>query len=126
MLNHKNFSLITGLVITVILITLARKSKIHSVHFIWWAAITGSILLFAFFPALIDVIGRLFGIAYPPILISVAGIGLVLIKILSMDMYITQNELRYKKLAQKMALLEKKINDQSSEKKSEASTNNRI
>lgn len=113
MITYKTFSLITGLLIAVILIKLARKSKIHTTHFIWWSSIISFILIFAIFPTLIDIIGRLVGISYPPIIVAVAGLGLMLIKTLTMDIYITQNEIRYKKLAQKMALLEKMVKEQS-------------
>jgi hypothetical protein len=111
MISYKLFSLITGLIIAATLIKLVRNSKVHSSLFVWWTSIIGLILVFAFYPTLIDVMGKWFGISYPPIIISLAGIGLLLIKTLSMDIYITKNEIRYKKLAQKMALLEKELKE---------------
>lgn len=112
MITYKLFSLILGLFVASVMLLLARRSKIRFSQFVWWFSTIGSILLFAFFPALIDVIGKLVGVSYPPIIISVLGLGMIMIKVFSMDIYITQNELRYRKLAQKMGLLEKRINDQ--------------
>jgi len=99
------------LLITCILILLSRRSRINTIYFLWWGAIISLILIFSFFPALIDIIGKWFGVSYPPVLISVVGLGLILVKTLSMDIYITKNEVRYKTLAQKIALLEKKFED---------------
>ena len=104
--------MILGMIIILILVILARKSKIHTSHFIWWAPLLLLIFMFAFFPTLIDRLGELFTVSYPPIIIIIAGLGLLLIKVLINDIYITKNELRYKKLAQKTALLEKTINEQ--------------
>jgi hypothetical protein len=84
----------------------------HSALIIWWSCIIALMLIFAFFPVLIDVIGKLFRISYPPIIISIVGIGLVFVKILSMDIYITRNEARFIELAQKMAVLERLYRDQ--------------
>ena len=112
MITYKTFSLIAGLTVIIFLTILARKSKIHSSHFIWWSPIIFFMLLFTFFPELINFFGNIFGISYPPIIISILGMGLLLIKILLMDIYITKNEIRYKRLAQKTALLEKKLEEQ--------------
>lgn len=111
MISYRFFSIITGVLISLILILLSRRSRINTTYFIWWGAIISIILIFSFFPTLIDIIGKWLGVSYPPVLISIVGLGLILIKTLSMDIYITKNEIRYKTLAQKIALLEKKLKD---------------
>jgi len=115
LVTYKAFSIIVGLLISVVLILFVRKSRLHSVLFIWWFAIIALMLIFAFFPSLVDLIGLYFGIAYPPIIISVVGLGLICIKVLSMDIYITRNEIRYKQLAQKMAVLETLVKEDNKE-----------
>jgi len=112
LVTYKIFSIVMGLLISLSLILLIRKSRLQTVHFAWWSAIITLMLIFAFFPTLIDTLGHYFGIAYPPIIISVVGLGLICIKVLSMDTYITKNEIRYKRLAQKMALLETLIKEE--------------
>ena len=94
MVTYKTFSVLIGLAVSGCLLFLVRRSRLHSALIIWWSAIIALMLVFAFFPVLIDVIGKYFHISYPPIMISVIGLGLILIKILSMDVYITRNESR--------------------------------
>ncbi len=114
MITYKLFSLILGLLVAIVMILLARRSKIRFAQFMWWFSTICSVLIFAFFPALIDVLGKWVGVSYPPTLISILGLGMILIKVFSMDIYITQNELRYRKLAQKLALFEKRMHDEAS------------
>ena len=111
MITYKLFSLILGLGVAVVMILLARRSKIRFAQFMWWFSTICSVLLFAFFPTLIDVLGKWVGVSYPPTIISILGLGMILIKVFSMDIYITKNEQRYRKLAQKLALFEKRLQD---------------
>ena len=111
MINYKIFSLILSLFVALMMIILARRSKVRFSQFLWWFSAICSILVFGFFPTLIDFLGKLAGVSYPPTLISILGLGLLLIKVFSMDIYITKNEIRYRKIAQKIALLEKSIRD---------------
>ncbi len=112
MVTYKTFSIIFGILIALILIILIRKSRLQTVLLVWWFAIIALMMMFAFFPSLVDLFGHYFGIAYPPIIISVVGLGLICIKVLSMDIYITKNEIRYKQLAQKMAVLETLVKEE--------------
>jgi len=114
MITYKLFSLILGLLVALVMFLLARRSKIRFAQFMWWFSTICSVLIFAFFPTLIDVLGKWVGVSYPPTLISILGLGMILIKVFSMDIYITQNELRYRKLAQKLALFEKRMHDEAS------------
>lgn len=110
-MTYKTFSFIVGLLISGILLYLIRKSKLHTSLTAWWVTIVIFILGFALYPALIDYIGHFFKVSYPPIIICIVGIGLIIIKVLVMDTYITKNEARYKRLAQKLALLELQIQE---------------
>ena len=111
MINYKIFSLILSLSVVLSMMILARRSKVRFSQFLWWSSTICTILIFGFFPTLIDILGQLAGVSYPPTLISIVGLGLLLIKVFSMDIYITQNEIRYRKIAQKIALLEKSIRE---------------
>lgn len=117
MVATKIFSAVTGIFIALILIILVRRSKLNSLYFIWWSLIIAAILVFAFFPNLIDIIGNFLHVSYPPVLISIFGLGMIFIKVLLMDIYITENEMRFKKLAQRMAALELLIDDPGIEQK---------
>jgi len=116
MVNYKIFSSVVGILIVLILIILTRRAKLHTAHLFWWFFIIICILILSFFPTIVDKIGLIFGIGYPPIIVCILGLGAILIKILTMDIYITQNEIRYKKLAQKLAILEKELKNYNSKK----------
>jgi hypothetical protein len=55
---------------------------------------------------LIDFIAGKFGIAYPPILAVVVGVGLVLVKMLTMDLDRSRQEQKIRRLTQRLAILE--------------------
>jgi hypothetical protein len=110
--TYKTFSIIFGILISLVLVILIRRSRLQTVLLVWWIAIIVLMMIFAFFPSLVNLLGHYFGIAYPPIIISVVGLGLICIKVLSMDIYITKNEIRYKQLAQKMAILETLVKEE--------------
>ncbi len=111
MVNYEFFTTITGLLIVLILIILTRRAKLHTLHLIWWLAVIIGISVLSIYPKIVDKIGLILGIGYPPIIICILGLGAILVKLLTMDMYITKNEIRYKKLAQKLAILEKEMED---------------
>lgn len=75
----------------------------------WWLIVIFSLLLFGIFPTLIDSVGQFLEVGYPPILIVVLAYVFLLIKLIHMDKYITENEIRTKELIQKIAILENEI-----------------
>lgn len=116
MVNYRFFTALFGLIVALTLVLLIRRSRLHSSLFIWWSSMIALMLVFAFYPNLINMLGKYFKISYPPVIISVVGLGLVFVKILSMDIYITRNEARYNRLAQKLALLEMEMREHQEDK----------
>ncbi len=116
-MTYRLFSALTGILISLVLYFLVRKSRVSSLYTTWWVVIIISILLLAFFPGILDFVGNLFGVSYPPVLLTVFGLAMILVKVLTMDIYITKNEARYKELAQKLATLELMVKENTHEKK---------
>ncbi len=110
-ISYETFSALIGLLTVLILVILVRRSRLHPFYLGWWFGTICVLLIFSLNPRLINKLGELLDIAYPPIIIAVVGLLSILIKILSMDIYITQSEIRYKKLAQKMAVLEREMQE---------------
>jgi hypothetical protein len=52
--------------------------------------------------------GVLMGVSYPPILAVVVGLGLVLIKMLTMDVERSRQERKIRRLTQQLAILEQR------------------
>ena len=105
-ISYNLTSLILGLVIAGVIILLVRKDRLHARYSLWWLMIAlGSIVLGAF-PRLIDRIAAIFGVHYPPVLLIVAGIGLILIKMLTMDIDRSEQERKLRILVQRLAVFE--------------------
>lgn len=105
-ISYNLTSLILGLVIAGVIILLVRKDRLHTRYSLWWLMIAlGSIVLGAF-PRLIDRIAAIFGVHYPPVLLIVAGIGLILIKMLTMDIDRSEQERKLRILVQRLAVFE--------------------
>ena len=104
---------ITAGVIAVLLagaiLYLVRRDHLHGSYALWWLAIAAVILLLGVFPPVIDWLGRVTGIYYPPILPIIVGIGMILIRMLKMDIDRSQQERQLRRLTQKLAILEQEI-----------------
>ncbi len=99
-----------GLAIALIIIILIRKDTLHVRHSIWWLVIAAGSLIFGFFPRLVDSMGVFLGVYYPPILFLTLALGMILIKILTMDIERSRQERALRRLTQRMAILEERIN----------------
>ena len=96
-----------GLTIGVTIIVLIRKNYLHSGYAVWWLFSAAGIMIFGIFPKLVDKAGHFLGIAYPPVLLIIIGVCVIMVKILIMDIERTKQELKLRRLAQRLALLEK-------------------
>lgn len=95
-----------GLGIACAILLLIRKDTLHVRHSIWWLTVAAGSVVLGFFPGLVDRIGILLGIHYPPILFLTMALGMILIKILTMDIERSRQERALRRLAQRMAILE--------------------
>jgi len=88
---------------------LVRRDHLHGSYALWWLAVAGAILLLGVFPPVIDWLGRVTAINYAPILPIGIGIGMILIRMLKMDIDRSRRERQIRRLAQKLAILEQEI-----------------
>ncbi len=104
---------ITSAVIAVLLagsiLYLVRRDHLHGSYALWWMAVATAILVLGVFPPVIDWLGHLTGIYYPPILPIIVGIGMILIRMLKMDIDRSRSERQIRRLTQKLAILEQEI-----------------
>lgn len=91
------------------IIHLVKKSKLHIMQLFWWLIVILSVLVFGLFPSVVDFIGHILGVSYPPIIVLVVAYLFILIEMIQMDKYITENEILIKELVQKVAILEAEI-----------------
>jgi hypothetical protein len=102
-------SLVTGVIgvsISVLIIVLIRKDRLHAHHGLGWILVALSFALLGLFPGIIDRLAQIVGIGYPPVLALTLGISLLVIKILLMDIERSKIEMRNQRLIQRVAMLE--------------------
>jgi hypothetical protein len=99
-------SALLGLSIAGIILFLIRRDHLHTRHALWWLWIAFIILALGIYPPIIDILAVFLGINYPPTLIFVLGIGMLLLKVLSIDIHQSELERRQRRLTQRIALIE--------------------
>lgn len=103
------YIIIIGIMLSITILLMVRKDKMHGPYSIWWLLIAISAIILSLFPKISDYIAGWVGIAYPPTIILVLAISLILLKMLSMDMERTKQERKIRRLTQKIAILEDRL-----------------
>lgn len=98
-----------GVLLAGAILYLVRRDHMHGTYALWWLAIAAAILVLGVFPPVIDWLGRVSGISYPPVLPIIVGIGMILIRMLRMDIDRSRQERQLRRLAQKLAILEQEV-----------------
>jgi hypothetical protein len=98
-----------GILLAGSILYLVRRDHMHGSYALWWLAIAAAILLLGVFPPVIDWLGSVTGISYPPVLPIIVGIGMILIRMLRTDIDRSRQERQLRRLAQKLAILEQEL-----------------
>jgi hypothetical protein len=101
-----------GVVIAGSILYLVRRDHLHGPYAVWWLLVALLTTVLGVWPQLVDTLGYALGVAYPPVLLLVLAQGMMLVKILTMDIERSKQERRLRRLAQHMAILESLIEDQ--------------
>jgi hypothetical protein len=101
-----------GISIAAVIFYLIRRDHLHSRHAGWWLMSALLIAILGVFPRLVDNIAAYLNINYPPTLMLTFGFGLMLLKVLSIDIHQSQQEQRIRRLVQRIALLEEELHSQ--------------
>jgi hypothetical protein len=100
-----------GVLLAGAILYLVRRDHLHGSYALWWLAIAAAILVLGVFPPVIDWLGHVTGISYPPILPIIIGVGMILIRMLRMDIDRSRQERQLRRLAQKLSILEQELAD---------------
>ncbi len=101
--------LIIGALLSISILYLVRKGKMHGPYATWWLLVAVTAIILSIFPGIIDWVAAQVGITYPPTLLLLVSICMILVRMLTMDMALTQKERKIRRLTQKMAILEDHI-----------------
>lgn len=100
---------IVGVLIAGTILYLVRRDHLHGSYALWWLAVAAATLLLSVFPQTIDWLGHVTGIYYPPVLPIIAAIGMILLRMLKMDIDRSRSERQLRRLAQKVGILEQEL-----------------
>lgn len=106
MIAYQWTSAILAIVITVTILSLIRYNHLNPRIALWWAVLAPVIAVVGIFPELVDWIALKLGVHYPPTLVGLIGVGVILIKVLLMEIELSKERQRIRVLVQKVALLE--------------------
>ena len=107
MLIHYHYvTAFLGLVTAGVIFYLVRKDQLSLGYSIWWIFIACGLLLMGVFPGIVDTLGRLFAINYPPVFLVLVALCLVLLKMLQMDIDRSKLQKDIRILTQRLAVYE--------------------
>lgn len=112
MISYQLTSAAMGIVFAAVILLLVRRDHLRIRYSIWWLLVAGVALLLGLFPAVVDALGALLGVSYPPTLLLVMGIAALLIKILYMDIEHSRLERNLRRLTQRIAMYEADHHDE--------------
>lgn len=108
-MTYQLTSLVIGLALAAAILILVRRAHLHGPHALWWLALAAGIIVLGIWPQLTDLIAPYLGVSYPPIVAVLLGLGLMLVKMMSMDLQRSRQEQRIRRLAQRLAMLEAEL-----------------
>ncbi|MCX8048323.1 MAG: DUF2304 domain-containing protein [Methylohalobius sp.] len=111
MIPSRLTSAILGLAIASTILWLIARDRLHTRHAAWWFSVALAVVVLGVFPSLIDWLGSLLGVAYPPILTLVVAMGVLLVKLLLLDIEHSRQERTLRRLIQRLAILEAELED---------------
>lgn len=109
MIDYNITTAIFGITTVFSILYLIRKHSLYIRYLFWWLAICMGILVFSIFPQLSDKIVHVFGISYPPAFFFFTAILLLFVKILFMDIDRSRQEVRIRRLIQRVGMLEAEL-----------------
>jgi len=98
--------LIIGIGLAISILYLVRRDHLYIRQGVFWILIAAGSLLLGSWPQLVDRAGDVLGVAYPPTLLFLAAIVVLVIRALFGDIAITKLRRDLRRLNQRIALLE--------------------
>lgn len=106
------FGIVSAALIIVIVIELLRRRRLRERHAIWWLIAGVFALIAGIFPATLEWAARLIGIEVPINLVFFVSIAILFLVCLQHSSELTQLESKTRTLAERVALLELRLEEQ--------------
>lgn len=114
MITYQWLSAIIAFLIAFKIIFLIRRDVLHVRFAFWWFLVATLVVIAGVFPKFVDAIIVKFGVHYPPIVVVASGVGLMLVKMLTIDLEQSRQEQKIRRLAQRLAIFEAERDEDSS------------
>ena len=111
MLSPQIVSSLIGLVIAAVIFFLVRRDHLRPKQALRWFIVAVVVALIGFYPGVIDSLGSWLGIAYPPVIPLIIGLGAALVKILLMDIERNNMNITIDRTVQKLAMIEAELEE---------------
>ncbi len=98
--------LLVGIGLAIGILHLVRRDHLYIRQGLFWILIAVASFIFGIWPPLIDQVGKVLGISYPPTLLLLAAIVALVVKALLGDIAVTKLSRDVRRLNQRIALLE--------------------
>lgn len=106
------FGIVSAALVIVIVIELLRRRRLRERHAIWWLIAGVFALIAGIFPATLEWAARLIGIEVPINLVFFVSIAILFLVCLQHSSELTQLESKTRTLAERVALLELRLEEQ--------------
>ena len=104
--------LVIGIGLAVGIVYLVRRDHLYIRQGLFWIGIAGGTLLFSVWPGAIDRLGAMLGVSYPPTLLFLAAILVLVMKALFSDIALTKLRRDVRRLNQRIALSEARAREE--------------
>ena len=98
--------IVIGIALAVAILYLVRRDHIYIRQGVFWIAVAFATLVLSLWPGMIDTFGQVLGIAYPPTLLFLVAIIVLVVKALFGDIALTKLKRDVRRLNQRIALME--------------------
>lgn len=108
-MSLNGFSAVLAALVLAAIFWLLRRDRLPVMHALWWLVVAALIAVLGLFPRLIDQAAALVGVAYPPSLLFVVAILVLLVKLLLEDGDVSRDRQRLLRLGQQVAMLQEEL-----------------
>jgi hypothetical protein len=106
MTDYYIIAAILGLGLTATILYLIRRDHLYLRDGLFWIAVACASMVLSLWPSLVDTLGVAVGVAYPPALLFLIAILILVVRALMADIAVTQIKRELRRLNQRMALYE--------------------
>ena len=122
MISYQWTSAVLAIGIAVTILWLVRHNHLHARNAIWWVVVAVVVALIGSLPGFVDWVAIRLGVSYPPMLVILVGLGVVVYKLLYADIERSRQQQQIRILTQKIAVMETHLGWQHKEEHAGSST----